>query len=84
MTIKRRLFLSNILMIAITVIMSLITVLICVVILNAMFNGSLFEILKERQQSPTIGLSSIGITYDAQMILLAVLVVVCIIGTIYF
>lgn len=84
MTIKKRLFLSNILMIAITVIMSLITVLICVVILNAMFNGSLFEILKERQQSPTIGLSSIGITYDAQMILLAVLVVVCIIGAVYF
>ena len=84
MTIKRRLFLSNILMIAITVIMSLITVLICIVILNAMFGGSLFEILKERQQSPTIGLESIGITYDAQMILLSVLVIVCITGTVYF
>ena len=84
MTIKKRLFLSNILMIAITVIMSLITVLICIVILNAMFGGSLFEILKERQQSPAIGLESIGITYGAQMILLSVLVVVCIIGTVYF
>jgi len=71
-------------MIAITVIMSLITVLICIVILNAMFGGSLFEILKERQQSPTIGLESIGITYDAQMILLSVLVIVCITGTVYF
>ena len=84
MTIKKRLFLSNILMIAITVIMSLITVLICIVILNAMFGGSLFEILKERQQSPVIGLESIGITYTAQMILLSVLVVVCIVGTVYF
>ena len=84
MTIKRRLFISNILMIAITIIISLITVLICIVILNAMFGGSLFEILKERQQSPAIGLESIGITYDAQMILLSVLVIVCIIGTVYF
>ena len=84
MTIKKRLFLSNILMITITIIMSLITVLICIVILNAMFGGSLFEILKERQQSPAIGLESIGITYDAQMILLSVLVIGCIIGTVYF
>jgi len=84
LTIKKRLFISNILMIIIPIIMSLITVLICIVIINALFNGSLFEILKERQQSPVIGLESIGITYTAQMILLSILVVVCIVGTVYF
>jgi len=49
MPIKKRLFISNILMIVIPVIIGIITVLVCLVILKAIF-PTLFEMIRESEQ----------------------------------
>jgi len=83
MTIKKRLFISNILMIVIPVIIAIITVLVCFVILNAIF-PTLFEMLRESEQIREQQFEGYSATVNAQMVLIGFLLIVGVFATIYF
>jgi len=83
MTIKKRLFISNILMIVIPVIIAIITVLVCLVILNAIF-PTLFEMIRESEQIRERQFEGYSATVNAQMVLIGFLLIAGIFATIYF
>jgi len=83
MTIKKRLFISNILMIVIPVIIGIITVLVCLVILNAIF-PTLFEMIRESEQIREQQFEGYSATVNAQMVLIGFLLIAGVFATIYF
>jgi len=84
MTIKKRLFISNILMIVIPVIISIITVLVCLVILNVISQGTLFEMIKEYEQIQEQQFEGYKATVNAQLVLICFLLVAGIFAGLYF
>lgn len=84
MTIKKRLFISNILMIVIPVILSIVTVLVCLVIINIISQGSLFETIKSYELIQEQQFEGYKATIHAQIILICFLVMIGVISAIYF
>ena len=82
MTIKKRLFISNILMIIIPVIIAMITYLIGFLILNAVLHGELLEMIIANQEARKI--AGLEATYNVQMGLIGFLVAAGLFSVLFF
>ncbi|MDR1563377.1 MAG: HAMP domain-containing protein [Oscillospiraceae bacterium] len=84
MTIKKRLFISNILMIVIPIILALFTMLIAYGVVNVMFHGSLYDII---QQAEELNKEQFGESIEsmrAQIAMLALLFMAGVVAITYF
>ncbi|GHU49573.1 hypothetical protein FACS1894127_3110 [Clostridia bacterium] len=84
MTIKKRLFISNILMIVIPVVVSVVTMGVVMFALNGLFHGTLHDVIREAETEREQMFSESFETVKAQMVMVALLFVAALFLLIYF
>lgn len=84
MTIKKRLFISNILMIVIPVILSMITVFVCLFIINVISQGTFYEALRKAEEMQELQFEDYRPIANAQIMLLGFLLIAGVITVVYF
>ena len=84
MTIKKRMFISNILMIVIPIMLALVTLLIAYGVLNIMFHGSLHEIFQGIEAERELQFSESLETMRAQILIVGILCVSGLVAITYF
>ena len=84
MTIKKRLFISNILMIVIPIILALVTLVVSYVLINIIFQGSLHEIIQEVEVERNLRFGESWKSMRGQMLIVQFACVAGLIAIIYF
>ena len=84
MTIKKRMFISNILMIVIPIVLALVTLLTAYGVLNIMFHGSLHEIIREIEEERELRLGESWETMRSQILIIGVFCVLGLVVVTYF